>query len=107
MPSFPKIPCLLPIGLHFSKTKRGAKQKQETNYVQVEIPRHWRTTHQRIRLEGQVCLKCDQKIFPPKPKHECDKSLVFDSRLLFSPNNQVVHSVVVREKQKQDDKSQN
>ena len=49
----------------------------------MEIARIWRATHQRIRLEGQVCLKCDEKIFPPKPKHECEKIMVFDSNLLF------------------------
>lgn len=31
-----------------------------------EIPRHWRLKEQRLRLIGEVCGNCDEKIFPPR-----------------------------------------
>jgi len=31
-----------------------------------EIPRHWRLKEQRLRLIGEVCENCDEKIFPPR-----------------------------------------
>ena len=65
----------------------------------MEIPRHWRLKKQRYGLVGEMCLKCEEKIFPPKSKHECKKIIVFDSGLLFSPNHKVVHSEVVRQDQ--------
>jgi uncharacterized OB-fold protein len=32
----------------------------------VEIARHWRLKAQRYRLVGEVCPKCNGKIFPPR-----------------------------------------
>lgn len=31
----------------------------------MEIPRHWRTTHQRLRLQGEICPS-GHKLFPPR-----------------------------------------
>lgn len=33
----------------------------------MEISRHWRLRKQRYGLVGEVCPRCDAKIFPPKP----------------------------------------
>ena len=33
----------------------------------MEIPRHWRLSAQRYRLEGTTCLDCGRFIFPPRP----------------------------------------
>jgi len=27
---------------------------------------YWRTRAQRLRLEGEICPGCDEKIFPPR-----------------------------------------
>lgn len=35
----------------------------------MEIPRHWRRGKQRF-LIGEVCPRCDAKIFPPRPIHQ-------------------------------------
>jgi len=43
----------------------------------VEIPRHWRLKKQRYGLVGEVCLKCDEKLFPPKPSHKCAEVIVY------------------------------
>ena len=32
----------------------------------IEIARHWRLKAQRYQLIGEVCPKCDGKIFPPR-----------------------------------------
>jgi uncharacterized OB-fold protein len=32
----------------------------------TEIARHWRLKSQRYQLMGEVCPKCDSKIFPPR-----------------------------------------
>jgi uncharacterized OB-fold protein len=32
----------------------------------MEIPRHWRLKQQRYGLVGEVCPRCDAKIFPPR-----------------------------------------
>lgn len=32
----------------------------------MENPRHWRLKKQRYSLIGEVCSKCDVKIFPPR-----------------------------------------
>ncbi len=32
----------------------------------VEIARHWRLNSQRYKLVGEVCPRCDGKIFPPR-----------------------------------------
>ncbi len=32
----------------------------------IEIARHWRLKAQRYQLVGEVCPKCDGKIFPPR-----------------------------------------
>lgn len=32
----------------------------------MEIPRHWRLRKQRYGLQGEVCGRCDEKIFPPR-----------------------------------------
>jgi hypothetical protein len=34
--------------------------------MSVEIARHWRLNSQRYQLIGEVCPKCDGKIFPPR-----------------------------------------
>jgi len=34
--------------------------------MSVEIARHWRLKAQRYQLVGEVCPKCDAKIFPPR-----------------------------------------
>lgn len=63
----------------------------------MEIPRHWRLKKQRYGLVGEVCLKCDKKIFPPRPRHECDNESVLPNKgvLPSSPNKEVIDSVVV------------
>ena len=33
----------------------------------MEGPRHWRLKAQRYRLEGMICPKCGQPMFPPRP----------------------------------------
>lgn len=72
----------------------------------MEIPRHWRLKKQRYGLVGSECPRCETKYFPPvKVCKKCQEdddlkgeaAIVYDSRLLFSPNNQVVHSEVVRQ----------
>ena len=32
----------------------------------MEIPRHWRLKQQRYGLVGEICPRCDAKIFPPR-----------------------------------------
>ena len=32
----------------------------------MEIPRHWRLKKQRYDLIGEVCSRCDEKVFPPR-----------------------------------------
>jgi uncharacterized protein len=32
----------------------------------MEVARYWRTTKQRYELVGEVCPKCNTKIFPPR-----------------------------------------
>jgi uncharacterized protein len=32
----------------------------------MEIQRHWRLKKQRYGLVGEVCSRCDHKIFPPR-----------------------------------------
>jgi uncharacterized protein len=32
----------------------------------MEIPRHWRLKQERYGLIGNICPKCDAKIFPPR-----------------------------------------
>jgi uncharacterized OB-fold protein len=34
--------------------------------MSTEIARHWRLNAQRYQLVGEVCPKCDGKIFPPR-----------------------------------------
>jgi hypothetical protein len=34
--------------------------------MSTEIARHWRLNPQRYQLVGEVCPKCDGKIFPPR-----------------------------------------
>ena len=34
--------------------------------MSAEIARHWRLNSQRYQLVGEVCPKCDGKIFPPR-----------------------------------------
>lgn len=41
-----------------------------------EIPRHWRMNLQMYTLTGEVCPKCDEKIFPPRDNcPTCNKHL--------------------------------
>lgn len=63
----------------------------------MEIPRHWRLKKQRYGLVGEVCLKCDKKIFPPKPKHECESDSGSLNKRVFPslPDEEIVDSVVV------------
>lgn len=72
----------------------------------MEIPRHWRLKKQRYGLVGSICPWCDEKKFPPvevcKKCQERDEELqkltiVYDSSFFLPPNNQVVHSEVVRQ----------
>lgn len=47
----------------------------------MEIPRHWRLKDQRYRLVGEICPRCDEKIFPPRDvcpncKDEIDRRVV-------------------------------
>ena len=74
----------------------------------MEIPRHWRLKKQRYGLVGNICPSCDTKYFPPvlvcRMCKDDDRSndktrIVYDSGLLFSPNDQVVHGEVVRQNQ--------
>jgi len=32
----------------------------------MEVPRHWRSQKQRYSLTGEVCLKCQSLVFPPR-----------------------------------------
>jgi len=32
----------------------------------MEIPRHWRLKRQRYSLVGEICPRCEAKIFPPR-----------------------------------------
>jgi uncharacterized OB-fold protein len=32
----------------------------------MQLPRHWRLNKQRYALEGEVCIHCQAKIFPPR-----------------------------------------
>ncbi|MDD3999028.1 MAG: zinc ribbon domain-containing protein [Candidatus Shapirobacteria bacterium] len=32
----------------------------------MEVPRHWRLKKQRLRLVGEECPHCSEKIFPPR-----------------------------------------
>jgi uncharacterized OB-fold protein len=32
----------------------------------MDVPRHWRLRKQRYSLAGEVCLKCQTLIFPPR-----------------------------------------
>ncbi len=57
-----------------------------------------------MRLQGEVCTKCDEKIFPPTGKHVCKTVWVYDSRLLFPPDDKGVHGEVVRKDKEEDDK---
>lgn len=70
----------------------------------MEIPRHWRLKKQRYGLVGNECTRCETKYFPPiKVCKKCqdyddlksEVTLVYDSGLLFSLNNQVVDSKVL------------
>lgn len=72
----------------------------------MEIPRHWRTRRQRLRLEGFKITKIDGTIkyeFPPKARSE----ILYNSNLLLPPDNQVVYCEIVGKDQEQDHKSQN
>lgn len=69
----------------------------------MEIPRHWRLKKQRYNLEGFRIVRKDGTIeyeFPPKNPNKLEELPV-----LFSPNNQIVHGVVIRQDQKQDNSS--
>lgn len=82
----------------------GKNITSKTNNVKMEIPRHWRLNKQRYNLVGFKIVHKDKTIeyeFPPK----ASPKILYDSSLLLSPNNEVVHSVVVGEYQEQDDKS--
>lgn len=54
----------------------------------MEIPRHWRLKAQRYRLEGSICPRCSQLIFPPRPvcPHCTDQlARIADSIILILP----------------------
>lgn len=68
----------------------------------MEIPKHWRTKAQRLRLEGFIIKNKNGVVtyeFPPK----ADKN---KSGFLL-PNNQVIHGVVVRKDQEKYDEGKN
>jgi len=44
----------------------GFLQILKTNYVSMEVVSFWRLKQQMYALIGEVCPKCDAKIFPPK-----------------------------------------
>lgn len=68
----------------------------------MEIPRHWRLRGPRLRLEGLRDKITGVVEFPSK----ANPKVLYNSSLLL-PNDQVVHSEVVRKNQEQDDKAQN
>lgn len=69
----------------------------------MEIPRHWRLKKQRYNLIGSINPDTGEPEFPPRnhPKKQIE---VYNSSLLFSPNNKVIHCEVVGENQKQNNK---
>lgn len=72
----------------------------------MEIPRHWRLKDQRYKLTGYKITHSDGSVeyeFPPRSKPK----ILYDSNLLFLPNDKIVHSEVVRENQEQDNECQN
>lgn len=71
----------------------------------MEIPRHWRLKDQRYRLMGYKITHSDGSVefeFPPKTKPKPEEIIIYNSSF-FSPDNQVVHSVVVGQNQEQND----
>ncbi len=68
----------------------------------MEIPRNWRLKGPRYKLEGYKVIHSDGSTsyeFPPKANKNKSGFLL--------PNNQVIHGVVVRKDQEEDDKSKN
>jgi uncharacterized OB-fold protein len=39
---------------------------EKKEFLNMEIPRHWRLKKQRYALVGEVCPHCETKIFPPR-----------------------------------------
>ena len=65
----------------------------------MEIPKFWRLRQQRYNLIGLKDKETGEVEFPPKANFRKKKNVVYESGLLFSPNNQVVHSEVVGKNQ--------
>lgn len=65
----------------------------------MEIARHWRLKEQRYNLKGDIC-PVGHLTFPPRPICvECTKPTLVrrgESGFLLFPNNQVIHSEVIR-----------
>jgi uncharacterized OB-fold protein len=54
----------------------------------MSIPRNWRLQQQRYRLVGEICEKCDPRIFPPRDVcPECEAPA--KTPLLFSGRGEV------------------
>lgn len=54
----------------------------------MSIPRNWRLQQQRYRLVGEICEKCDARIFPPRDVcPECEAPA--KTPLLFSGRGEV------------------
>jgi hypothetical protein len=77
----------------------------------VEIPRHWRQIQLlSYQLKGIKCEKGHMNFPPNKPvciecgskteTHPLANTIIYDSSLFLSPNDEVVHSEVVRKNQK-------
>jgi len=61
-----------------------------------EIPRHWRLKEQRLRLIGEVCGNCDEKIFPPRDVcPHCRKEA--KKKFEFSGKGEVLSFTVMQE----------
>lgn len=49
----------------------------------MEISRHWRLRKQRYLLQGNICPKCETKIFPPKGVcPECERRRMVNTELI-------------------------
>ena len=73
----------------------------------MEVVRYWRTSGPRYKMQGVTCE--DGHIsFPPRPVClECNKKTNLGLPSFSSPDNKIVHSVIVRHNQEEYDKSQN
>lgn len=56
----------------------------------MEIPRYWRTTHERMRLVGSNCKNCMIKHFPPR--EVCPDCGHRNSQIISNPNGTIYAS---------------